>query len=126
MTHATWVGIGLSVVTLIAVRPLAAAKRRVGTALGYSATARESRESMLRAYLSAALLVGLLADAVAGWWWADGRRAADRRGRVPRGPRRLARETPRLLLAAPYPRPGRESVQANQPSELRTADTRVS
>jgi divalent metal cation (Fe/Co/Zn/Cd) transporter len=26
---------------------------------------------MLYAYLSAALLVGLLADAVAGWWWAD-------------------------------------------------------
>ena len=23
------------------------------------------------AYLSAALLVGLLANAVAGWWWAD-------------------------------------------------------
>jgi divalent metal cation (Fe/Co/Zn/Cd) transporter len=25
----------------------------------------------LCAYLSAALLVGLLANAVAGWWWAD-------------------------------------------------------
>ena len=26
---------------------------------------------MLCAYLSAGLLVGLLANAVAGWWWAD-------------------------------------------------------
>jgi divalent metal cation (Fe/Co/Zn/Cd) transporter len=26
---------------------------------------------MLCAYLSAALLMGLLANAVAGWWWAD-------------------------------------------------------
>ncbi len=26
---------------------------------------------MLCAYLSAALLVGLLANALAGWWWAD-------------------------------------------------------
>jgi divalent metal cation (Fe/Co/Zn/Cd) transporter len=26
---------------------------------------------MLCAYLSAALLVGLLANALVGWWWAD-------------------------------------------------------
>ena len=26
---------------------------------------------MLCAYLSAALLIGLLANAIAGWWWAD-------------------------------------------------------
>ena len=68
---ASWVGIGLSVVTLIAMPPLAAAKQRVGTALGSSATASESRQTMLCAYLSAALLVGLLTNAVAGWWWAD-------------------------------------------------------
>jgi divalent metal cation (Fe/Co/Zn/Cd) transporter len=51
--------------------PLAAAKRRVGTALGSSATTSESRQTMLCAYLSAALLVGLLANALGGWWWAD-------------------------------------------------------
>jgi divalent metal cation (Fe/Co/Zn/Cd) transporter len=68
---ASWAGIGLCVVTLIAMPPLAAAKQRVGTALGSSATASESRHTMLCAYLSAALLVGLLSNAVAGWWWAD-------------------------------------------------------
>jgi divalent metal cation (Fe/Co/Zn/Cd) transporter len=68
---ASWVGIGLSAVTLFAMPPLAAAKRRVGLALGSSATVSESRQTMLCAYLSAALLIGLLANAVAGWWWAD-------------------------------------------------------
>jgi divalent metal cation (Fe/Co/Zn/Cd) transporter len=67
----SWVGVGLSAVTLVAMPPLAAAKRRVGTALGSSATVSESRQTMLCAYLSVALLVGLLANAVAGWWWAD-------------------------------------------------------
>jgi divalent metal cation (Fe/Co/Zn/Cd) transporter len=39
--------------------------------LGSSATASESRQTMLCAYMSAGLLVGLLANALAGWWWAD-------------------------------------------------------
>jgi divalent metal cation (Fe/Co/Zn/Cd) transporter len=67
----SWVGIALAAVTLVAMPPLAAAKRRVGTALGSSATTSESRQTMLCAYLSAALLVGLLANALSGWWWAD-------------------------------------------------------
>jgi divalent metal cation (Fe/Co/Zn/Cd) transporter len=68
---ASWVGIGLSVVTLVTMPPLAAAKRRVGEQLGSSATASESRQTMLCAYMSAALLIGLLANAVAHAWWAD-------------------------------------------------------
>jgi divalent metal cation (Fe/Co/Zn/Cd) transporter len=67
----SWVGIGLSVVTLAAMPPLAAAKRRVGMRLESSATTSESRQTMLCAYLSAALLIGLGANAIAGWWWAD-------------------------------------------------------
>lgn len=67
----SWVGIGLAVVTLATMPPLARAKRRVGEALGSSATASESRQAMLCAYLSAGLLIGLLANAIAGWWWAD-------------------------------------------------------
>jgi divalent metal cation (Fe/Co/Zn/Cd) transporter len=68
---ASWVGIGLAVVTLATMPPLALAKRRVGDQLGSSATASESRQTMLCAYLSAALLAGLLANAAAGLWWAD-------------------------------------------------------
>jgi divalent metal cation (Fe/Co/Zn/Cd) transporter len=67
----SWVGIGLSVVTLLTMPPLAIAKRRVGEQLGSSATTSESRQTMLCAYLSAGLLFGLLANTVAGWWWAD-------------------------------------------------------
>jgi divalent metal cation (Fe/Co/Zn/Cd) transporter len=67
----SWVGIGLAAVTVVAMPVLAGAKRRVGVALGSPATASESRQTMLCAYLSAALLAGLLANAVAGWWWAD-------------------------------------------------------
>jgi divalent metal cation (Fe/Co/Zn/Cd) transporter len=67
----SWVGIGLSGVTLLTMPPLAAAKARVADRLGSSATRSESRQTMLCAYLSAALLVGLGLNAIAGWWWAD-------------------------------------------------------
>jgi divalent metal cation (Fe/Co/Zn/Cd) transporter len=67
----SWVGIGLSIVTLATMPFLARAKHRVGDQLGSSATASESRQTMLCAYLSAALLVGLVANAAMDWWWAD-------------------------------------------------------
>ena len=51
--------------------PLARAKARVAAALGSSATRSESRQNVLCAYLSAALLVGLGLNALLGWWWAD-------------------------------------------------------
>jgi divalent metal cation (Fe/Co/Zn/Cd) transporter len=68
---ASSVGIALSVVTVIAMPALARAKQRVAAALHSSATASEARQTVLCAYLSGALLVGLLANAVLGWWWAD-------------------------------------------------------
>jgi divalent metal cation (Fe/Co/Zn/Cd) transporter len=68
---ASWLGVGLSAITLVVMPPLAAVKRQVASALGSSAATSESRQTMLCAYLSAALLVGLLANAVLGWWWAD-------------------------------------------------------
>jgi divalent metal cation (Fe/Co/Zn/Cd) transporter len=68
---ASWVGIGLALVTLATMPPLAMAKARVGDGLGSSATKSEGRQNMLCAYLSAALLAGLLANALLGAWWAD-------------------------------------------------------
>ena len=67
----SWVGIGLSIVALATMPPLASAKARVADALGSSATKSESRQTVLCAYLSAALLVGLGLNALLGWWWAD-------------------------------------------------------
>jgi divalent metal cation (Fe/Co/Zn/Cd) transporter len=67
----SWVGIGLAAVTLAVMPPLAAAKSRVGRALGSAATHSEGRQNLLCAYLSAALLVGLLGNALLGAWWLD-------------------------------------------------------
>jgi divalent metal cation (Fe/Co/Zn/Cd) transporter len=67
----SYVGIALSAVTLATMPPLAIAKAHVGEQLGSAATKSEGRQNMLCAYLSGALLVGLGANAVLGWWWAD-------------------------------------------------------
>jgi divalent metal cation (Fe/Co/Zn/Cd) transporter len=67
----SYVGIALSVFTLVTMPPLAAAKRRVGEQLHSTAAKSEGRQTMLCAYLSAALLIGLGANAAFGWWWAD-------------------------------------------------------
>ncbi len=67
----SWVGIGLSIVTLISMPPLAIAKARIGEKLSSSATKSEGQQNMLCAYLSAALLIGLGANALFGLWWAD-------------------------------------------------------
>ena len=68
---ASWVGIGLAAFTAATMPLLARAKRRVGNALGSSATVSEAKQTSLCAYLSFALLVGLGANAVLGLWWAD-------------------------------------------------------
>lgn len=67
----SWVGIGLAAFTAVTMPLLAAAKRRVGNKLHSAATVKEASQTALCAYLSVALLVGLLANALAGWWWAD-------------------------------------------------------
>ncbi len=85
----SWVGIGLSIVTLATMPPLAIAKGRVGERLGSSATKSEGRQNMLCADLSAALLVGLGGNAAFGLWWLD--------------------PTVALLIAAAAVREGREA-----------------
>jgi divalent metal cation (Fe/Co/Zn/Cd) transporter len=69
--QASWVGIGLAGFTAPTMPLLAVAKRRLGNRLGSSATVSEGVQNMVCAYLSIALLVGLCANALLGWWWAD-------------------------------------------------------
>jgi divalent metal cation (Fe/Co/Zn/Cd) transporter len=64
-------GILLAVVSLIAMPLLAAAKRRVARDLGSGAMHADSRQTDFCACLSGILLLGLILNAVAGWWWAD-------------------------------------------------------
>jgi divalent metal cation (Fe/Co/Zn/Cd) transporter len=67
----SWLGVGLAAFTAPTMPLLAIAKRRVGRQLHSAATVKEASQTQLCAYLSVALLVGLLANALAGWWWAD-------------------------------------------------------
>jgi len=67
----SWVGIGLAAFTAVTMPLLARAKRHVGRKLGSSAAVKEASQTSLCAYLSVALLVGLGANALLGWWWAD-------------------------------------------------------
>jgi divalent metal cation (Fe/Co/Zn/Cd) transporter len=68
---ASWIGIGLAAFTAPTMPLLAYAKRRLGNQLHSAATVKEAAQTQLCAYLSIALLVGLAANAIAGWWWAD-------------------------------------------------------
>jgi divalent metal cation (Fe/Co/Zn/Cd) transporter len=69
--HASWVGIGLALVSITLMPQLGRAKKRIGSQLKSNATAGEGTQNILCAYLSLAILIGLGANAVLGLWWAD-------------------------------------------------------
>ena len=65
------VGIAVAAVAVVTMPVLARSKQRVGRALGSAATGHDGTQNMMCAYLSLALLIGLGANALFGWWWAD-------------------------------------------------------
>jgi len=65
------VGIVLAASSLIVMPYLGRAKQRIGSRIGSSATASEGKQNLLCAYLAAAVLVGLLGNALVGAWWLD-------------------------------------------------------
>ncbi len=67
----SWVGIALSISSIIIMPLLGRAKQRVGERLGSGATAGEGAQNLLCAYMAAGVLVGLGANAAFGWWWLD-------------------------------------------------------
>ena len=67
----SWVGIGLAAFTAPTMPLLARTKRQIGAKLSSAAAVKEASQTQLCAYLSIALLLGLGANAIAGWWWAD-------------------------------------------------------
>jgi divalent metal cation (Fe/Co/Zn/Cd) transporter len=67
----SWLGIGLSISSLIAMPVLGRAKKRIGARLGSGTTRGEGTQNILCAYLAAAVLVGLLANTLFGLWWLD-------------------------------------------------------
>ena len=65
------VGIGLAAVSLLVMPVLSLAQRRAGREYGSASAVADSKQTLLCTYLSAVLLVGLAANAILGWWWAD-------------------------------------------------------
>ncbi len=68
---ASWIGIGLAIVSISLMPLFGRAKKRLGNELRSHATAGEGTQNILCAYLSLAILMGLGANAVLGFWWAD-------------------------------------------------------
>jgi divalent metal cation (Fe/Co/Zn/Cd) transporter len=69
--EASWLGMALVTSSLIGMPMLGHAKRRLADTLGSVATRGEGTQNLLCAYLAAAVLVGLIGNALFGLWWLD-------------------------------------------------------
>ncbi|MFW0151773.1 cation transporter [Mycobacterium sp. smrl_JER01] len=67
----TPLGIVVAALSLIVMPVLSFTQRRAGRELGSRSAVADSKQTLLCAYLSAVLLIGLVLHAVAGWTWAD-------------------------------------------------------
>lgn len=67
----SWIGIGLAISAVVFMPLFGQAKKRIGARLDSGATTGEGTQNILCAYLSVAILVGLAANALFGYWWAD-------------------------------------------------------
>jgi divalent metal cation (Fe/Co/Zn/Cd) transporter len=65
------VGVILAAASLLIMPLLSTAQRRTGRELGSASAVADSKQTLLCTYLSGALLVGLGANLLLGWWWAD-------------------------------------------------------
>lgn len=65
------IGIVLTAVSVLVMPFLSLAERRAGRQLGSATAVADSKQTLICTYLSAAVLVGLVANAAFGWWWAD-------------------------------------------------------
>jgi divalent metal cation (Fe/Co/Zn/Cd) transporter len=71
MPEESIVGIALAIASLIVMPLISLAKLRAAREIGSVALRAEAKETLACSYLSFTLLLGLVANAVAGWWWAD-------------------------------------------------------
>jgi divalent metal cation (Fe/Co/Zn/Cd) transporter len=69
--ESSWVGIAVTILSVIVMPILARSKERVGEAIGSRAVLADSAETWACVYLSAVVLAGLALNALFGWWWAD-------------------------------------------------------
>jgi divalent metal cation (Fe/Co/Zn/Cd) transporter len=64
-------GIAWAALTAVVMFTLATAKARTGAALDNPVLRTEGRVTLIDGLLAVAVLLGLLLNAAAGWWWAD-------------------------------------------------------
>ncbi len=64
-------GIVWTAITAVAMFALAAGKTRTGAALGNPVLQTEGRVTVIDGILAVAVLLGLVLNAILGWWWAD-------------------------------------------------------
>ena len=69
--EASLVGVLVLIASIVVMPILARAKRKVAMTLRSGALASEAKQTSLCAYISAIALVGVGANALMGWWWAD-------------------------------------------------------
>ena len=65
------VGIGLAVASVTVMPAVALWKLRIAARTNVPSLAAEARETLACSYLSVTLLLGLVANALLGWWWLD-------------------------------------------------------
>lgn len=65
------IGIALAVASLVVMPLVSWGKLRAAREIGSAALRAEAKETLACSYLSFTLLLGLTANALAGWWWAD-------------------------------------------------------
>ena len=69
--EASWWGLGLALAAAIIMPILWQGKLRIAGRIGSAALKADAACSVTCAYMSVALLLGLLLNRLAGWWWAD-------------------------------------------------------
>ncbi|MCB0910134.1 MAG: cation transporter [Propionibacteriaceae bacterium] len=65
------VGIVVAALSLVIMPVVSRIQRRTGRELGSRSAVADSKQTLLCSYMSGALLIGLVANAALGWWWAD-------------------------------------------------------
>lgn len=68
--HST-TGIVLAAVSVAVMPFLSFVERRAGREIGSATAVADSKQTLICTYLSVAVLIGLVANSVLGWWWAD-------------------------------------------------------
>jgi divalent metal cation (Fe/Co/Zn/Cd) transporter len=71
LPEASYIGVGLTLVSVIVMPFLARGKRRVAKQIKSRALEADSKQTDLCVYLSIIALGGLALNALVGWWWAD-------------------------------------------------------